>query len=362
MERETPAFLWRGGAYKVTTSLSSKPSLLIAPQIKQRAQRELTMMKSMLLLAAVAASVSAAPAIVWKSGSSSSSTGPSHFSNAIDARSLLTSVVGNEGERNNDSSSTSSSLAAVIFLIGRSADGSEGFDSLASSGKIPGVQGRYLKADEVHHHVRGVESARTMASDARDAIGGGAGVRVAQVSMAEFQRKLNSIAAVVARGEDETMKVSKAEQRRRLAISEADVLIVTVGVNEDPTNIDAAIISAIDSSVVRNVVLSSIRSTAEVKHARKLAVGEKFAKKARSANNHSSNNRRRLQDEDAAEDSDSSSSTQGIYYVNMTPNIFAGLLFFFMFAFTAHLGLSCLNMIEIQDTFVTKYPHIGREV
>ena len=348
---------------KVTILSFFQTVFALCPANKQRAQRELTMMKSMLLLAAVAASVSAAPAIVWKSGSSSSSTGPSHFSNAIDARSLLTSVVGNEGERNNDSSS----LAAVIFLIGRSADGSEGFDSLASSGKIPGVQGRYLKADEVHHHVRGVESARTMASDARDAIGGGAGVRVAQVSMAEFQRKLNSIAqneaAVVAGGEDETMmKVSKAEQKRRLAISEADVLIVTVGVNEDPANIDAVIISAIDSSVVRNVVLSSIRSTSEVKHARKLAVGEKFAKKARSANNHSSNNRRRLQDEDAAEDSDSSSSTQGIYYVNMTPNIFAGLLFFFMFAFTAHLGLSCLNMIEIQDTFVTKYPHIGREV
>jgi hypothetical protein len=186
--------------------------------------------------------------------------------------------------------------------------------------------------------------------------------------MAEFQRKLNSMAqteaAVVAGEEDETMtKVSKAEQRRRLAISEADVLIVTVGVNEDPTNIDAAIISAIDSSVVRNVVLSSIRSTSEVKHARKLAVGEKFAKKARSTNNHSTNSRRRLQDEDAAaEDADASSSTQGIYSVNMTPNIFAGLLFFFMFAFTAHLGLSCLNMIEIQDTFVTKYPHIGREV
>jgi len=348
---------------KVTILSFFQTVFALCPANKQRAQRELTMMKSMLLLAAVAASVSAAPAIVWKSGSSSSSTGPSHFSNAIDARSLLTSVVGNEGERNNDSSS----LAAVIFLIGRSADGSEGFDSLASSGKIPGVQGRYLKADEVHHHVRGVESARTMASDARDAIGGGAGVRVAQVSMAEFQRKLNSIAqneaAVVAGGEDETtMEVSKAEQKRRLAISEADVLIVTVGVNEDPANIDAVIISAIDSSVVRNVVLSSIRSTSEVKHARKLAVGEKFAKKARSANNHSSNNRRRLQDEDAAEDSDSSSSTQGIYYVNMTPNIFAGLLFFFMFAFTAHLGLSCLNMIEIQDTFVTKYPHIGREV
>ena len=140
--------------------------------------------------------------------------------------------------------------------------------------------------------------------------------------------------------------MTKAEQRRRMTISEADVLVVNVGVNEDPTKIDAVIVSAIDFSMVRNVVLSSIRSASEVKHARKLAVGEKLAKKARSANRNSNSNSRRLQDEDAADADADAGSVQGIYYVNMTPNIFAGLLFFFMFAFTAHLGLSCLNMIK----------------
>ena len=34
----------------------------------------------------------------------------------------------------------------------------------------------------------------------------------------------------------------------------------------------------------------------------------------------------------------------------------------FMFVFTAHLGLSCMNMIEGQDVYVKKMPHIGREV
>ena len=154
-------------------------------------------------------------------------------------------------------------------------------------------------------------------------------------------------------GDDAKVKITKAERRRRRAISEADVLVVSVGVNEDPAKIDSAIVPAIDSSVVRSVVLSSIRSTAEVKHARKLAVGERFAKMEASSAG------RRLQEEDAAA---AAATTEGVYYVNMTPNIFAGLLFFFMFAFTAHLGLSCMNMIEGQTVYVKKYPHIGREV
>ncbi|KAL3784457.1 hypothetical protein ACHAW5_004017 [Stephanodiscus triporus] len=307
-------------------------------------------MKLSIIATALAASVglaSAAPAIVWKSGGSS---GPSHISDAIDARSLLSSVVDSDGEGD----SSSSALAAVVFLVGREADGSEGLASLASSGKIPGVKGLYLTADEVHHHVRGMESSRTVARFAREG-GRGSGDRVvAEVSMEEFRRKLASMAQTeVEGGDDAEMKITKAEQRRRRAISEADVLVVSVGVNEDPAKIDAAIVAAIDSSVVRSVVLSSVRSTAEVKHARKLAVGERFAKKA------ASNAGRRLQEEDAAA---AAATTEGVYYVNMTPNIFAGLLFFFMFAFTAHLGLSCMNMIEGQTVYVKKYPHIGREV
>ena len=309
-------------------------------------------------LAASAGLASAAPAIVWKSGGPSSPNGPSHISDAIDSRSLLSSVLGNDGERDDPSSSSpSSALAAVVFLVGRDDDGSEGLASLASSGKIPGVRGRYLTADEVHHHVRGMESARTVARDAREADrGAGTGAtRVAQVSMEEFRRKLASMAQTEAEeGGDSGTKISMAERRRRMDISEADVLVVSVGANEDASKIDAAVLAAIDSSAVRTVVLSSVRSAAEVKHARVLAVGERFARKEASNDKAS---RRRLQEGDAAE-----ASAEGVYYVNMTPNIFAGLLFFFMFTFTAYTGLMCMNMIEGQDVYVKKYPHIGREV
>jgi hypothetical protein len=334
-------------------------------------------MKLSIIATALAATVglaSAAPAIVWRKigGDGVAGVGPAssttHVSDAIDARSLLSSVL-DAGDGKEDaassSSSSSSALAAVIFLVGRDVDGTDGLSSLASSGKILEVRNRYLTATEVHHHVRGMESSRTVARDASgDAPGDreGGGRVVVRVSMEEFRRKLASMAQTEAEEEEEesgrdaavkSTKISKTERRRRMAISEADVLVVDVAVNDDSSKIDDAIIAAIDSSVVRNVILSSVRSTSEVKHARKLAVGERFAKKAASASSG-----RRLQEENA----NGGASMEGVYYVNMTPNIFAGLLFFFMFAFTAHLGLSCMNMIEGQDVYVKKYPHIGREV
>lgn len=304
------------------------------------------------ILAAYIGVISAAPAIVWKNGSSSS--GPSHSSEAIDTRSLLSSSIANS-ERD------SSALAAVVFLVGRDANGSEGLASLASSGKLLAIQEKYGHADEIHHHVQGVESARTVARDARQS---GVGSGVAEVSMDEFQRKLSSIAQTEVDGEVDGKKVSKSEQKRRRAISEADVLIVNVGANSDVAKIDSAVVAAIESSAVRNVVLSSIRSVQEVKHARKLAVVDKFTKSRRAA----ASNGRRLDEDEANEENnnDNNEGQEGVYYVNMTPNIFAGLLFFFLFAFTAHLGLTCMNMIGGQDVFLPKcgiqyYPHNGRE-
>ena len=325
-----------------------------------------TTMKLLLLLAASVGLTSAAPAIVWKAGSTSSS-GPSHISNAIDTRSLLSSVVSNTNEQ---SSEESSALAAVIFLVGRNADGSEGMSSLASSGKLPGVQDKHRMASEVHHHVQGVESSRTVAKDAQLSE---LGTNVAEVSMEEFQRKLSSIAQTtieegddVATTDNNNMKVTKAEQKRRRAISDADVLVVTIGSNDDATKIDAAIVAAIDSSSVRNVILSTIRSTSEVKHARKLAVMDKYITTTKNNEARSYDGTgRRLEDEANNENNNNNNNNQdeaGTYYVNMTPNIFAGLLFFFMFAFTAHLGLSCMNMIAYSDVYTKKLPYIGREV
>ena len=321
-------------------------------------------MKLLLLLAASVGLTSAAPAIVWKAGSStSSSSGPSHISNAIDTRSLLSSV-----SNANHEESSQSALAAVIFLVGRNADGSEGLSSLASSGKLPGVQDKHRLAHEVHHHVQGVESSRTVARDAQLSE---LGNNVAEVSMEEFQRKLSSIAQTTVEeggaATDDNTKVNKAEQKRRRAISEADVLVVTIGPNDDAAKIDAAIVAAIDSSSVRNVILSTIRSTSEVKHARKLAVLDKYITTTKNNEARSyDGNGRRLEDEANKENGQNNNNNNqdeaGTYYVNMTPNIFAGLLFFFMFAFTAHLGLSCMNMIAYSDVYTKKLPYIGREV
>jgi hypothetical protein len=313
---------------------------------------------NLLLTALLTATASAAPAIVWKGGINSPPSGPSHISHTIDTNSLLSSL--------NTNNENSAALSAVIFLVGRNADGSEGLSTLASSGKIPGVQEKHRLAHEVHHHVQGVESTRIVAKDAQRNLG-----NVAEVTMEEFTNKLSSIAQTEAAVVGGNVKITKAEQKRRRAISEADVLVVNVGVNEDASKIDAAIVAAIDSSSVKNVVLSTIRSTAEVKHARKLAVMDKRSAPKKTKSNAASNgsyngNGRRLEDEGNNENNQNNNNNnqdeEGIYYVNMTPNIFAGLLFFFMFVFTAHLGLTCMNMIEGQDVYVKKMPAIGREV
>lgn len=317
-------------------------------------------MKLLLSVATAALSIglsTAAPAIVWKAGSSPAS--PSHISERTDTRSLLASTLNND-----DSAALESGLSAVIFLVGRDADGSEGLVSMASSGKLPGVQEKHAHADSIHYHVDGVESSRTVAKDAR--LSGG--MNVVEVALDEFHRKLASLAQ--SEQEDELVeedaaveggnkKAKKAEQKRRRAISEADVLIVSVTDKDNAAAIDSSIVKAIDSKVVQNVILSSIRSTDEVKRSRTLAVVDKMNKSARSA----SAGRRRLDEENGDENNNGNAAdAEGVYYVNMTPNIFAGLLFFFMFVFVTHLGLSCMNMIEGQDVYVKKMPAIGREV
>ncbi len=309
----------------------------------------------------------AAPAIVWNSVSSSSDGGsPLHISDLTDARSLLASTL------NNGNNDNASNLSAVIFLVGRDADGSEGLNAMAASGKLPQVQAKQASASSIHYHVDGVESSRTVAKDAAAATTlseDGEEMNVVEVALEEFNRKLDSLAqseatsAPIEGGEQqqEQEKITKSEQKRRRAISDADILVVTLTGKDNAASIDSSIVKAIDSKLVQNVILSSIRSTDEVKHARRKLVIDKITKSARP----SAERRRRLEDEDGQNNQNNNNNNQyqeGVYYVNMTPNIFSGLLFFFMFVFTAHLGLTCMNMIEGQDVYVKKYPTIGREV
>jgi hypothetical protein len=123
------------------------------------------------------------------------------------------------------------------------------------------------------------------------------------------------------------------------------------------------------------VVLTAIRSTEEVKQERDMltrrrmmAMEEDFTQGSTSTKNTNRHHHRRLEDANQAVDDGNqnnqnaaSQDMTGIYYVSMTPNILAGLLFTLLFAVVTWIGVSCMGMITGQDVYVSKMPSIGRE-
>lgn len=162
-----------------------------------------------------------------------------------------------------------------------------------------------------------------------------------------------------------TMKLSK----RYRMIDQANWFIVTVPYTIDPNVLDTILVQTIQHEQIQNVVLSGIRSVEEVKYERMLQMRRTLFSKttivgsASLSTGSTSNNKyhRRLQEEENAQDGDDSNDLSGIYYVQMTPNILAGLLFFAMFFVVALIGFSCMNMIAGQDVYVNVMPSIGRE-
>jgi hypothetical protein len=84
------------------------------------------------------------------------------------------------------------------------------------------------------------------------------------------------------------------------------------------------------------------------------------------------NNRRRLEDQDGDGDNQNNNGQNnqnnnggddmtGVYYVSMTPNILAGILFTLLFTVTTYIGVTCMGMIAGQDVYVKKMPAVGRE-
>mmetsp|Transcript_7921 Transcript_7921/g.11303 ORF Transcript_7921/g.11303 Transcript_7921/m.11303 type:complete len:309 (+) Transcript_7921:83-1009(+) len=299
------------------------------------------------VLASLVGASIAAPALVWKNGSASS---PSHSSEVVDISTLVASTV--------PSSASESSLASVIFVVDRDADGSETLSKLTSSGSLPRVSEKYGDASSVHTHVSGIETIGTVTRDASKSIH--SDHSVIKVSLSELGHKLSAL------GKSSTEEASispegfipKAERatiKRANALSSANVLVVELPVKTPSSDIDSAVSNAIEHSNIDSIILTSVRSVDEVKHERSLLMRQmknNIPKPSRS-------NRRRLEDrnwEDMEEE-----DTDGIYYVNMTPNIFAGILFFLFFAFVANTGIGCLNMITSQDVYTDKYPTIGRE-
>lgn len=317
-------------------------------------------MKIAAVLISLIGTASAAPALIWKK---SAGVPTKHSSKQIDARRLIASTV--KSTENADVP-----LSTVFFLVGRDENGDEALSHLTSSGLLPNVSSKYDDIHTIHYHVDGIESANKVAQDAMKGLktkeqDG----RVVESSLTEFYAKLKSIENDVSIAEEAEVlpsgqivsKTKKQERKRDRALDKAEVLVVNVPYVEHEA-LDSAVSEAILSSSIDNVVLAGIRSHEEVKRERSLAARQRFQRMTK-VNGKGRQNRRRLedaQDDDAADD-DAAQDEEGTYYVYMTPNILAGILFILFFVGVAYTGISCMGMISGQDVYVTKYPAIGRE-
>lgn len=263
--------------------------------------------------------VSAAPAIVWNK--SSDTTGPIHSSSIVDASSLIVA---------------DSSKKQVVFVLDRDENGNEGLTPLTTSNAIPKVAERYSEASLVHHFVRGIESVDSLAVQTN-----------AQTrTLLEFN-------------------VNDAEKN-------SDMIIVNLA-SASAADIDAAVSAALHNVSLDTIILTSVRGLSEVKLERDVANRKNYhdqmkqaltnVQKVTKKKNDHEQSRRRLQNNENENGNNYYSSTDGIYFVNFTPNIFSGLLFFGFFISITFIGLSCMNMIVgQQDNYVSKYPAIGKEV
>lgn len=304
------------------------------------------------IFATLLSSALAAPAVVWHSSEISNANGRSlHSSEDLSASDLMKNVLSEAPE---------ASLSAVVFLVGKGEDGSEQFSELASSGKLPNTSAKYNDASGVYHHVSGIESTGVMVRETGRLTDNK--TRVLEVSLNEFNRKLTSLSAPV-EVEIDSNGNSKSANKRERALSQADVYIVNVSAKQDASEIDSSITRAIDSKHVGSVVLSGIRSVAEVKHERLLISQRRRLKMEQDGRKimDDRGRRRRLEQEDADGDANANADMSGVYYVHMTPNIFSGILFFLLFVVITFTGISCLGDIQGGDVYVDKYPSLGRE-
>lgn len=285
----------------------------------------------------------AAPAIVW------SSADEGNRQSVINANSIpVERVLSNLRE------SASTDGRSVVFLLGRNRDdGSESLSQFAASGALSGVSQKYEQAHEHHTHVSGLDSAATLIRHAKKA-----GSTAVQVSLAEFTESMQESS------ETEGMKSGNSKRSRNLA--EANLWVVTVDATVDPSRLDAATVAAIENSSFTNVVLAAQRSVDEVKVEREMFAHRRVQIMQQAASRLlTSQNSRRLEDvqqgEDANNNNNMNNDLRGVYYVSMTPNILAGILFTFFFAFVTSLAVSCMGMISGQDVYVSKMPAVGRE-
>jgi len=244
-----------------------------------------------------------------------------------------------------------------FFLVSRDTDGSEALSTLASSGALSSVSSK--EPTILHHQVDNIESSFYVSGLAKEHFEQpkSTGTAVLEITLSEFNQKLAGVSIPTIDSDSTTGE--RRKHRRAVALDNANKLIVKAK-RSDSVQLDAAVYSAIENDTVGSVILAGQRSNMEVKEERNLAVKRRIAQTAGQPQ-YSNSGRRRLEDADDANNNNNDDLT-GVYYVNMTPNIFAGLLYTLLFLYIVQVGVGCLGNIQgPPDLYVSKYPSIGRE-
>jgi len=331
-----------------------------------------------LLLLLLPRGVLSAPAVVWlkndNNGDNSRQQFPRHSSEEVHASEVVRQVLSSSSFRDD---ADGVSLDGVIFLVGRDGDGTEMLSKMAADERLPLIAARYeAESVTVHHGVTGLDAPRSVAK--------AAGPGAVECSLDEYSIKLSMLDG----GEEGTApavgSILELSPRRTRELREARVLVVKVEAgnsNGDDENassslLDRIVSDAVDDARIPAVMLAGLRSADEVKHERDLFYRNRRRLQQETGTVQQQRHRhllsphsRRLEDQQDQGDGENENNNnnnnnqymQGIYYVSMTPNILAGVLFTFLFATVTWIAVSCMGMISGQTVYVNKMPSIGRE-
>ena len=322
----------------------------------------------------------AVPAIVWNKSQQSvrglqdNDEASYYISNEISVEQMLMS------ESSTLNTNTNNDLT-VIFLLER--DSKTGQEVLTSmTPKLHQTLQQPHTTPKQYSHVSGVESGANVLKKFQTS---STAIRPVLVNFQEWGYKFNHTLASSSSdtevvmdevGDATVVSVSlpprsmpnqatiKATKRQRL-MEASNFVIVTVPHSIPVEVLDETLYQTIQSLPEQTIVLTSVRSVEEVKYERHLAMKRQLLDKAiivdgTKAQTSTDPYHRRLDQQDG-NNNNNNDDMSGVYYVQMTPNILAGLLFFGLFIVITMIGISCMNMITGQDVYVSTMPSIGRE-
>jgi len=243
-------------------------------------------------------------------------------------------------------------LLSAIFVLSRDKDGSDGLTSLSSAGSLPTIASLYDSAQSIDHYVRGLDSIKSITKNANSAVG--SVHSIVETTLEEFK----AFSVTDSSGSSATVASDGSIVHKR-ALATASVIIVRVNEKACPKAIDATVSAAIGNADIGSVILTTMRSTDEAKLERDLQ--HKAKRSGGRYNQPQQRRRRKLEDGDENNENADGDFEAGIYFVNFTPNIFAGFMFFLFFVFVTYTGISCMGMIANDNVYTKVYPAIGRE-